>query len=45
LHAGQLVRVPVNHYGTLEMTTARIVRISSHRTYFGGPLKTVAGVR
>jgi hypothetical protein len=44
LHAGQLVRVPRNNYGTLEMATARIIRISSYRTYFG-PLKTVAGIR
>jgi hypothetical protein len=40
LHAGQTVRVPVRTY----VTTARIVRISHHRTYFGGPLKTVRAI-
>ncbi len=40
LHAGQIVRVPVRTY----MTTARIDHISNHRTYFGGPLKTVRAI-
>jgi hypothetical protein len=40
LHAGQTVRVPVRNY----VTTARVVRISRYRTYFGGPLKTVRAV-
>ena len=41
LHAGEIVRVPVGYGG---ITTARIVRISKVRTYFGGPLKTVRSV-
>ena len=41
LHAGQIVRVPVRN-GVIK--TARIVRISKFRTYFGGPLKTVRSV-
>ena len=40
LHAGQTVRVPVRTY----LKTARIVRISHTRTYFGGPLKTVRAI-
>ena len=40
LHAGQTVRVPVRN----DVTTARVVRISRYRTYFGGPLKTVRAV-
>ena len=38
LHAGELVRVPVRNGVIL---TARIIRISKFRTYFGSPLKTV----
>ena len=45
LRAGQFVRVWRSNYGRLELATARIVRISAYRTYFGGPLKTVVGVR
>jgi hypothetical protein len=47
LRAGQMVRVPVKRYGSLriEITTAVIVRISQVRTYFGGPLRTVAAVK
>ena len=45
LHAGQIVNVPVRRHGLLQMMTARVIRISTLRTYFGGPLRTVAGVR
>ena len=47
LHAGQRVKVPVKRYGSafVTMTTAVVVRITSYRTYYGGPLRTVAGVR
>ena len=46
-HSGQIVVVPVLRYGTssIQLTTAYVVRISKYRTYFGGPLRTVAGVR
>ena len=47
LHAGQRVNVPVKRYGSVyvTITTAVVVRISAYRMYFGGPIRTVAGVR
>ncbi len=45
--SGQIVVVPVLRYGTssIQLTTAYVVRISKYRTYFGGALWTVDGVR